>query len=304
MKNSDKNSDQVFLAKWLNHELSDDDLKKLVSMADFNFYVKVRDGLTYFKAPEFEADKTLLRIKDILPKKNTKKITLKPYLYYASAATIALLFSIYFYTNSVTANFQTNFSEQKTIVLKDGSQVNLNAKSTLTYHKKFWNKKREVQLDGEAFFKVTKGTGFEVQTDYGTVTVLGTKFNVNSQVNFFSVMCYEGKVMVIQQKDTTYLTQGTAYQNSHNFIEKYNFSTEQPSWQDGETTFKSTPLKIVMVSMQKQFGIEFIYENIDDTKLFTGTYYNTDLETALKTVFIPMQLDFHIENKKVFLSKK
>jgi ferric-dicitrate binding protein FerR (iron transport regulator) len=118
------------------------------------------------------------------------------------------------------------------------------------------------------------------------------------------VQCYEGKVMVIQEKDTTYLTKGNAYQNSNKHIENWNFSEKKPAWQDGETSFKSAPLDIVIASLEKQFEIEIQLKNIDTKKLFTGSFSNTDLETALKSVCIPMQINYHIENKKVFLSKK
>jgi len=305
MEKSDKNHNEpLFLAKWLNDELSDNELKKHVSEADFIAYEKIKNGLNHFEKPDFDAEKIELKIKNKLPNKKVKRVDFRRVVFLSSAAAIAILFSIYFYTNSLTTNFKTNFGEQNSIVLSDGSEVQLNAKSILSHKKYNWISNRKVTLKGEAFFKVTKGATFQVETDNGTVTVLGTKFNINSQNNFFSVQCYEGKVMVIHEKDTTYLTKGNAYQNSNNIIDKWNFSENNPTWQDGETSFKSTPLGIVIASLEKQFEIEITYKNIDTDKLFTGSFSNSDLETALKSVCIPMQINYHIENKKVFLSKK
>lgn len=305
MKKSDTNHNEpLFLAKWLSNELSDAELKEYVSEDDFKAFKKIKNGLNYFEAPDFDAEKIRLKIKATLPNKKLKKVNFQRNLFIASAATIAILFSVYFYSNTLKLNFETNFGEQKMVVLNDGSEVILNVKSVLSYKKNNWNSNRIVNLNGEAFFKVTKGSTFQVQTKNGTVTVLGTKFNINSQTNFFSIMCYEGKVMVVHEKDTIYLTKGKAYQNNNKVIDKWEFSESTPTWQTGETSFKSTPLKIVISSLEKQFGIEIKYTNIDDKKLFTGIFSNTDMETALKSVFIPMQINYHIENKKVFLSKK
>lgn len=305
MKKSDQNQNEpLFLAKWLNDELSDMELKKYVSEADFIAYKKIKNGLNQFKKPDFNAEKIQLNIKNRLLIKKVKKVDFRRVLFISSAAAIAILFSLYFYTNSLTSNFSTSFGEQKNVTLLDGSEVELNAKSILSYKKYNWTSNRKVTLKGEAFFKVTKGATFQVETDNGTVTVLGTEFNINTQEDFFSVQCYEGKVMVIQEKDTTYLTKGNAYQNSNKHIENWNFSEKKPAWQDGETSFKSAPLDIVIASLEKQFEIEIQLKNIDTKKLFTGSFSNTDLETALKSVCIPMQINYHIENKKVFLSKK
>jgi transmembrane sensor len=305
MKKSDKNhTESSYLAKWLNNELTDMQLKEHISDADFNVYEKIKKGVGYFEAPDFDAKKIQFNIKKNISQKKVKKIHLQRNIFLASAAAIALLFSLYFYTGTLTSNFKTTFGEQKTVVLLDGSEVELNAKATLNYKNKNWNSDRKVTLKGEAFFKVNKGSTFQVETENGTVTVLGTKFNINSQSNFFSVQCYEGKVMVIQEKDTIYLTKGNAYQRTNAIIEKWNFSENTPSWQNGETSFKSAPLHIVISSLEKQFGIEITSKNIDVNELFTGSFSNSNLEMALKSVFIPMQINYLIKNKKVFLSKK
>lgn len=66
------------------------------------------------------------------------------------------------------------------ITLADGTRVWLNAQSTLTYASNFGRKERNVELDGEAYFEVTKNKKlpFYVHTEMNKVRVVGTCFNV------------------------------------------------------------------------------------------------------------------------------
>ena len=57
-----------------------------------------------------------------------------------------------------------NKSQKQEISLPDNSQVSLNALSSVTYNESSWDENRELTLNGEAFFKVEKGSTFEVKT--------------------------------------------------------------------------------------------------------------------------------------------
>jgi len=94
---------------------------------------------------------------------------------------------------------QTDYGQQQSIELPDGSTVELNANSSLTFEKN-WNQleTRKVWLKGEAFFEVVKKEQshqkFQVITKDLTVEVLGTVFNVNSHREETKVFLQEGKV--------------------------------------------------------------------------------------------------------------
>ncbi len=94
----------------------------------------------------------------------------------------------------------TASADVQEITLPDGTVVNLNANSTLTYPQQFAQEERPVELSGEAFFVVTKDAAkpFRVLTEHTTVTVLGTEFNVNARANAetVKVAVREGKVRV------------------------------------------------------------------------------------------------------------
>ena len=70
--------------------------------------------------------------------------------------------------------------------------MKLNELSQLEYNASKWDENRSLELKGEAFFDVEKGKRFDVTTEFGNVSVLGTEFNVLSRDSIFKVSCYEG----------------------------------------------------------------------------------------------------------------
>lgn len=90
------------------------------------------------------------------------------------------------------------YGRRSTVLLADGTQVRLNSGSRLVYPSQFSENKREVYLEGEGFFKVTKNDEkpFYVQTEKFEVQVLGTTFNVQAYENedLYNTVLVEGKV--------------------------------------------------------------------------------------------------------------
>src|SRR3546814_12659628 len=66
------------------------------------------------------------------------------------------------------------------LTLSDGTKVWLNSASTLKYPSQFAASERIVNLEGEAYFEVSKGVPFKVLSHGQTVEVLGTQFNVSA----------------------------------------------------------------------------------------------------------------------------
>ncbi len=160
----------------------------------------------------------------------------------------------------------------------------------------------EVQLIGEAFFDVEKGMSFKVMTNEGMIEVLGTEFNVTVRDDYFEVRCFEGKVKVVS--DTAIeaiLSQGEAFRMVNDNSEEWNFSQIEPSWLQGESTFRNTPLSQVIISLQDQFEITFDRSNIDINKRYTGSFSHTDLKLALKTVFAPMEISYNANNENIIV---
>ncbi len=300
-----ENLDTFFLAKWLENDLDPQEKEHFEQSSDYPKYVKIIEGLDKLQAPAYDKKKAFDTItKEIYPT-TTPVRTLQSYKWLMGvAASIMILVGLFLFSNQ-DQQLSTDYGEQAVVALPDGSEVTLNARSTITYNEKSWEKERLVTLDGEAFFKVQKGSTFTVVTKSGKVAVLGTQFTVNSEKNFFEVVCHEGKVRTTPlQQPATILTQGNAYRIHQGTVEKWNIATSAPSWITGESTFKNAPLLQVISAMQKQFNITIQNQHIDSDVRFTGSYSHEDLTLALKTIFIPMEISFTFKDENTIVLVK
>ncbi len=290
------------LAKWLNNELSESELAEFKNSAEYASYQKIVAVSDTLKAPDFDDEGALLAIKNKRELHDSKVVQLHPFKKFirVAAAVAALMLGSYFYLNSLDENITTQYAESRLITLPDNSEVVLNAESNISYSEQKWDADRNISLEGEAFFKVAKGKRFTVATKNGTVTVLGTQFNVENRNGFFEVTCFEGLVSVLHNGKETKLPAG----NSFMAINGKTISTEgpsanEPSWMHNESFFKSVPLKYVLDEFQRQHNIIVATDNIDTDQLYTGTFSNTDTDLALQSISIPSQIKFKFEGNKV-----
>ena len=179
----------------------------------------------------------------------------------------------------------------------DGSEVILNSKSEITYKSKQWKKNRELFLKGEAYFKVKKGSKFTVNTNNGSVRVLGTQFNVNSKKDYFEVVCFEGKVSVsTTDKDAMVLKPNQNIRKINgNPIEKWITKVEKPSWMYGESTFRSVPVRYVITALEEHYNVKIDDSKIDDSVIYSGSFTHGNLKTALKTVFETLNMKYAVK---------
>jgi len=239
-----------------------------------------------------DLDKNFRAIKQKLETKKAKPTKVISFWKYpAVAACLILCLGVYhFFIDSNT--IVTDFGANKVILLSDNSKVVLNSKSKLCYTN-YFEYKRTLQLEGEAFFEVQKGSPFTVETPLGNVRVLGTKFNVISFKDFFEVVCYEGKVKVTKNGKSTVLTHGESIRFYDDTAENWaDVTAKKPSWLSGESSFKNVPMQYVIDQFKNQYNIQVSYPvHIENIK-FTGTFTHTDLNVALQTICIPLHLKY------------
>ncbi|WP_296312758.1 FecR family protein [Winogradskyella sp. UBA3174] len=296
--NTNNNSD-TFLAKWLEGEITDMELKSRVSKDDFEGYLKLKKGIAISNKLNAPIDISFDKIKQRLAKKEQKVKFLNTNWIIGVAASIVLLFGLFTMLDTNELIIETGFGEQKTITLLDGSEVILNSKSKISYSKDEWQDNRLLTLEGEAYFKVKKGETFTVKTNNGSVRVLGTQFNVNATNDFFDVVCYEGKVGVkTLESDYVLLPNDAVRKINGDASESFKIQEKQPTWIAGESTFKSVPIRYVITSLQDQYNINFDAEAIDDSVLFSGSFPHNNLNMALKTVFETFEIRYIEEEKR------
>jgi len=291
-------TDDTFLARWLNGELSDEEVKAFEQSKYFQSYKKIAETSALLEAPFFDRKKVFQAV--LQNRMAAKKKAAIPIWSYWLAASIAIIMGVFFLLPSET-NYKSQFGEQIAFNLPDGSSVRLNSKSALSFQEKKWDEKRELDLKGEAYFKVIPGSKFTVHTLRGDVSVLGTEFNVLSRDNYFEVHCFEGRVSVRFMGDDIILKAGDAVRYIDEDKEIWKFSQQTPSWTKGESTFENLPLEEVVLALERHYGIRFKASGVDLKQRFTGSFTHDNLELALKSVFYPMGIDYKIKDKKQIL---
>ncbi|TGV02093.1 FecR family protein [Flavivirga rizhaonensis] len=294
----------ILISKWLDNDLNDQELEVFKALEDYDDLVKLNQGLQAFKVDDYNTSEELDTVLNTI-KSNKKQSTqwFKPFM--RVAAILAVCFSLYYYTTTLDTTITTEFAQKTTIKLPDASNVSLNAKSILTFNKKDWKHNREVELDGEAFFKVAKGSSFKVKTKTGLVTVYGTQFNVKQWDNYFEVICYEGLVGVHYNSQETKLNPGDSFLIiDGKIIAKEKENRSQPSWLSNESTFKSSPYKTVIAEFERQYGVRITLVNIDSDQLFTGSFAHDNMDVAIKAITLPLRVTYSKTNNTIILKRE
>ncbi|WP_417200056.1 FecR family protein [Bizionia sp.] len=295
---------EELIQKWLQDDLNPQELAAFKALDDYEPLMKLSENLMHFKAPKFDESLAFETISaEISKKPESKTKWLKPIL--RIAALIAISFSVYYYTTTLDTHISTLTAEKTTFELPDYSEVTLNAQSQITYNKKSWKNQRELTLHGEAYFKVEKGSKFNVQTASGTITVLGTQFLVENRNDIFEVVCYEGSVQVITDHKNMVLKPGDQFLILNGkFIAREKENILNPAWLYNHSQFKSMPYKFVLNELERQYGLKVDAQTINTSVLFTGKFVHTDLDLALKAITLPLNITYTKENGLIVLHEK
>jgi ferric-dicitrate binding protein FerR (iron transport regulator) len=290
--------DNYFLAKWLNNEITEETLKEHVSEEEIRAYKKIISASNQFEIPAYNTQENFEKIKKSHKKPTVKKLNFINY-FYRIAAVLAVIVTAYYFISAKETIYKTNFAEKTNFELPDQSKVHLNADSEITFKAKNWKKNRILNLQGEAYFSVKKGSKFTVNSSIGSVQVLGTKFNVIERENYFEVNCYEGLVSVTYKNTVYKVPAGNSFKMLNGFIMVENNVVEtQPLWLQNSSSFKSMPYNYVVKELERQYNITVKYNDIYKNNLFTGNFTHTNLELALQAISIPLNLNYVIINDK------
>lgn len=305
----DKQAHKNLLEKYLNKTASEEELKRLEAHAD---QMIRQSGAEVFLSEEDKA-----RVKAELRERITLKKVFKVPTWAKMAASIALIvglsLSIWFWAEQRSKAdwmlVQTGPGEYTSVTLPDGSQVRLNASSSLAYPPTFNAVHRNVRLSGEALFKVTKDAErpFEVQSNDITTTVLGTQFNVNAYQDdsIVQVSLLEGAVRVEgltesflmepMQQSTFNLKNETAQVQAFD-------STDVMAWRKGEIVLSRTRFDQLQRIIERKYGVQVLLKD-PKMKSYTvsGKFKNPSLNTLLQSICAAKSLRFKETGPKEFL---
>ncbi|MEZ4909535.1 MAG: FecR domain-containing protein [Saprospiraceae bacterium] len=229
------------------------------------------------------------------------------YLWAGVAAAVSIGF-IFLKTFQGSEYIQTTHaSEQASVVLPDNSEILMDAGSEVSFDKRSWEQHREVHLKGLAYFEVQKGKTFEVITNQGIVTVLGTSFSVYARDDRMEVYCKTGKVSV---KSNQNVGESQILLPNEKVIFQAGVKTFLPmdtlnstAWIQGTYTFSNQQLSLVFDELERQFDIEIIVTDDIKSLHYTGFFHKKDVDAALKSVTWPLGLQYSIQGKIVTIYK-
>lgn len=295
-----------YLAKWLNNELSEQELEEFRATPEFRSYEKIVATASALEGPAFDAEAALERLRTKRGGSGGRVIAMRPWVRWVgvAAALVLMLGGTYYFMNRPEW-VEAGYAQHTETQLPDASEVMLNAGSEITFNKKHWEGHRRVTLQGEAFFKVAKGKTFTVETEAGEVTVLGTQFNVLQRDDLFVVSCYEGLVRVDHAGRSVELPAGTSFRLVAGRIDTSEImAASAPSWTRNESSFRSMPLAFVLQEFERQYNVEVEARNLDLTEFYTGTFSNTNMNLALQSISAPLQLAYEVHGNKVLFYAK
>jgi transmembrane sensor len=301
MNNGDK------IRKWLKGGLSDAEKKEFEATEEFAEINRIVEAVNNFKAPEYDPDEEYRKFyENVFQRQKTFSLyrKLSPVLRIAAIFIFVLMIGYFVYDRYSESGLNKGWiTEQTELYLPDSSLVLLNADSRIKFSESDWKNERNVELEGEAFFSVKKGSRFQVNTRQGSVNVLGTEFGVTDRSNYYMVTCYTGLVQVLSTGDSVSLKPGSVYRIINNKAESYSISHKfQPDWLNGESSFKSVPLKFVINELERQYKVAVKTKNVDLTQLFSGSFSNRNLDVALESITFPFNLDYEVDGNKIVLS--
>lgn len=194
------------------------------------------------------------------------------------------------------------------IMLPDGTNVWLNARTTLRYPFAFRGVRREVQLDGEAYFDVAKDRQhpFIVETSKADVEVYGTQFNVEAYADRseFETTLMSGSVKVTSLANP--LDRLTLAPDSKAYLEKGRLKVVPVDdyspyrWKEGLICFRNETFLHIMKDFEKYYGITIHVENKQVLKYFyTGKFRQSDgIDYALRVLQKDILFKYHRDDEK------
>jgi ferric-dicitrate binding protein FerR (iron transport regulator) len=272
-----------------------------------------------------------------IPRRKAAKIT----IYIAAASLITIVFLFFRQStsspeaaisaripgkNDTPNEISTRPGSHSHITLPDGSQVVLNGNSMLTYDKYFDKEIREVQLNGEAYFDVTKNPDrpFIIHTRQMDIKVLGTSFNVKSYDNDkrsetslirgsieVTMKNDPAKKIILKPADKLVIVNNAAAISGPRHalttdgpdisMKKINYlpadsTVIETSWVDDRLIFRDLSFSDMAVEMERKYGVAFRFTNEKVKQLrFNGNFKNETIDQILKA----LQMANHFSYQKI-----
>lgn len=204
------------------------------------------------------------------------------------------------------------------IDLPDGTRVWLNDCTRLRYPEVFSGRKREVYLDGEAYFEVLSNpeNPFVINSPMANTTVTGTHFNLNaySDNQFFEATLHEGKITLDKNSQTIAMKPGeqVLYNTlTGKIVKRMVDPANSSAWINGKLVLRDEKLEVALKKIAKRYHVDLVISDPEiNNLLLTATIQNETLDQTLRMISsaIPLKYtsigDSNQIHRKIYFRKK
>jgi ferric-dicitrate binding protein FerR (iron transport regulator) len=209
--------------------------------------------------------------------------------------------------------------QKSQIRLSDGTKVWLNSETKIRYPGVFNGGSRDVYLEGEAFFDVTKNSRqpFIVHVSGLDVKVLGTRFNVKAypDENEIETSLFEGKVSLLREDpvgkgiEETSVSPGESYvyDLKSRRLQTRRFAEEEINgWKKNQLIFKDDAFSNLVRKVERWYDVDIVYDEklFSDRLLTVELYEGERIERLMEIISLTLSVDYRYENEKIFLTPK
>lgn len=302
MKESEENARQLFRMEEIYH------LGKFNQYADRKQMARV--------------EKQLYKKLDEEKRKQNKILRMHRWMKYAAMIAVILVIGggsgYWLYQNGNNQHMMVAVANEgivKEIILPDGTKVWLNNLATLKYPREFSEKARNVYLDGEAYFEVTKNRHkpFTVQSDAMRVRVLGTTFNFKCDKNYqiAEVTLIEGEIEVKGNKEEGQIIlapgqRAELNKNNGRLTVKQVDAKMDAVWHDNLIPFQKADIFTISKALERFYDIKIILSpDMRADKTYSGVLKKkSTIESVLKSLQNSISIDYKIVGNNIFISPK
>lgn len=270
-----------------------------------NIEEKIEQRLRSYQVP---AGRTRQQAWELLSGKldqEPKKRSLTAWWLMGAAAAVLLALVGLFQSGWFAPVTSTSVAMQQTVWLPDSSMVMLNSHSTLKSNYQLIGGKRQLKLEGEAYFKVKKGKPFMVDFPGGSLKVLGTEFNVIAySKEDIRIDCTSGKVQVMVNNQPVILVKGQGMHVTGNVLKgPYSINQEEVQGRlNGIYVWHEEPLDEIFTYLGNRFGYTVSIAPSLEKRNFSGTLTLNNLQQSLEVLSGAMQLKYSIDDSLKHIS--
>lgn len=266
----------------------------------------------------FSKDNSWKLLEKRLPRLQRRILSLRTM---AGAAAVAVLCVLgwwaYYMFAPVPLQTVSTLAETRSIILPDQTEIMLNRYSSLTYPERFRGKDRKVQLQGEAYFEVSKDAAhpFKVEAGAVMVQVLGTHFNIDAYPEDIQVKTtlLEGSVAVsligkAEERLILSPNESAVYNKDKKSLTLHSEknATREIAWRNGTLLFKNTPLQEIVRELSNAFHTDIRIEGTDlQNYHMTATFSDGEtLEEILSLLCRNQKFEYTKTNDNITITQK